>query len=128
MLSIDIDGNDYWIWNALEIISPKVVIIETHVMFGLRNIVVPYQHPASRTNPDYHGASPAAMVKLAAQKGYRLVGANDLGFNFIFVKNGVTETMLPEVDTVSVLHHPSVQQSFERYQAIAHLEYVTPIE
>ena len=42
VLSIDIDGNDYWIWNSLEAVQANVVIIETHVEFGMRNIVVPY--------------------------------------------------------------------------------------
>jgi hypothetical protein len=41
-MSIDIDGNDYWIWDAISVTSPKVVIIETHVEFGMNNIVVPY--------------------------------------------------------------------------------------
>ncbi len=42
LLSIDIDGNDYWIWDAIRVIDPEVVIIETHNEFGLNNIVVPY--------------------------------------------------------------------------------------
>ena len=41
LMSIDIDGNDYWIWEAITATSPKVVIIETHVEFGFNNIVVP---------------------------------------------------------------------------------------
>jgi hypothetical protein len=41
-MSIDIDGNDYWVWDAISVTSPKVVIIETHLEFGLKNIVVPY--------------------------------------------------------------------------------------
>jgi hypothetical protein len=42
LLSIDIDGNDYWIWDTLEIIKPRIVVIETHIEFRLNNIVVPY--------------------------------------------------------------------------------------
>lgn len=120
VLSIDIDGNDYWIWKALTAVSPNVVIIETHVEFGMRNIVVPYDPNYSYPgkHPVYHGASPIAMVNLARQKGYRLVGANDLGFNFIFVKNGLAEVELPEVKVESVLTHRSVKESWARFDAI----------
>jgi hypothetical protein len=78
LMSIDIDGNDYWIWEAITATSPKVVIIETHVEFGFNNIVVPYDkdHVYPGLHPDYFGASPVAMERLARRKGYRLVGAN----------------------------------------------------
>jgi hypothetical protein len=120
VLSIDIDGNDYWIWNALESVQPNVVIIETHVEFGMRNIVVPYDpdYFFPGKHPVYHGASPIAMVNLGKKKGYRLVGANDLGFNFIFVKNGLAETELPEVSVESVLKHPSVNESWKLFEPI----------
>lgn len=126
LLSIDIDGNDYWIWKALEQVSPNVVIIETHVEFGMRNIVVPYDpnyvYPGK--HPVYHGASPIAMVNLAKSKGYRLVGANELGFNFIFVKNGLGEEHLPEVPVESVLQHPSVKESWARFEPIKDWEFI----
>lgn len=120
VLSIDIDGNDYWIWKALETVTPNVVIIETHVEFGMRNIVVPYDpnYFFPGKHPVYHGASPIAMVNLARSKGYRLVGANDLGFNFIFVRNGLAEKELPEVSVESVLWHPSVQESWSRFEPV----------
>lgn len=126
VLSIDIDGNDYWIWNALDVVQPNVVIIETHVEFGLRNIVVPYDpnyfYPGK--HPVYHGASPVAMVNLGKKKGYRLVGANDLGFNFIFVRNGIAEKELPEVSVESVLKHPSVKESWKLFEPVKNWEYL----
>ena len=126
LLSIDIDGNDYWIWKALDQVSPNVVIIETHVEFGMRNIVVPYDpnYTYPGKHPVYHGASPIAMVNLAKQKGYRLVGANELGFNFIFVKNGFADNELPEVSVESVLQHPSVKESWKRFEPIKDWEFV----
>jgi len=129
LLSIDIDGNDYWIWNALETVSPNIVIIETHIEFGMRDIVVPYDpnyfYPGK--HPVYHGASPIAMVKLAKKKGYRLVGANQLGFNFIFVKNELAGEYLPEVSVESVLQHPSVKESWKRFEPIKDWEFISPV-
>lgn len=128
LLSIDIDGNDYWIWKALEQVSPNVVIIETHVEFGMRNIVVPYDKDYffPGKHPVYHGASVPAMIELAKEKGYRLVGANELGFNLIFVKNGLGEAELPEVSAESVLTHPSVKESWERFEPIKDWEFIEP--
>jgi hypothetical protein len=106
-MSIDIDGNDYWVWDAISVTSPKVVIIETHIEFGMKNLVVPYDkdyiYPGK--HPDYHGASPVAMEKLARRKGYRLVGANSYGFNNIYIREGLAP-MVPSVSVESILSHP----------------------
>ena len=126
LLSIDIDGNDYWVWDAIETISPQVVIIETHNEFGLNNIVVPYDSTYffPGKHPVYHGASPIAMNKLANKKGYRLVGANDLGFNFIFVKNGLADDAIPEVSVESLLNHPSNIDGYKTFEPIKDWEYL----
>ncbi|MCH2214067.1 MAG: hypothetical protein MK086_02740 [Flavobacteriales bacterium] len=126
LLSIDIDGYDYWVWDVLEVISPQVVIIETHNEFGLEDIVVPYDPNYSYPgkHPLYHGASPIAMTKLAQKKGYRLVGANELGFNFIFVKNGLADDLIPEVSVESVLSHPSVWEGHKGFEDIKDWDYI----
>lgn len=126
LLSIDIDGNDYWIWDALEVVQPQVVIIETHNEFGMEDIVVPYDkdyfYPGK--HPVYHGASPIAMTNLAKKKGYRLVGSNELGFNFIFIKNGLVEKEIPEVSVESLLQHPSAKDAFKKFEEIKDWEYL----
>ena len=126
-LSIDIDGNDYWIWDALTVISPRVVMIETHVEFGYHNIVVPYDpgYFFPGKHPVYHGASPVAMNNLAKRKGYRLVGANSYGFNAIFVRNDVGQDLLPEVTVDSILQHPSAIESFGLFDKIKDWAYET---
>ncbi len=126
LLSIDIDGNDYWIWDALEQVQPQVVVIETHVEFGLRNIVVPYDknYVFPGKHPIYHGASPVAMVNLAKRKGYRLVGANELGFNFIFVRDGLATDALPEVSVESVLTHFSLEECYARFEAVKDFDFL----
>ena len=92
----------------------------------MRNIVVPYDpnYFFPGKHPVYHGASPIAMNNLAKQKGYRLVGANDLGFNLIFVKNGLADIELPEVSVESVLKHPSVKESWSRFEPIKDWEFL----
>ncbi len=112
LLSIDIDGNDYWIWDAIHVVNPKIVIIETYINYGKRNIVAPYDPNYSfpGQHPQYHGASPVAMVKLGHKKGYRLIGANQLGFNFIFLRNDLGGNILPEVTIDDVLIHPSCKK------------------
>ncbi|MBK9103017.1 MAG: hypothetical protein IPL92_00175 [Saprospiraceae bacterium] len=59
VLSIDIDGNDYWIWDALTVVRPRIVIIETHIIYGDKDIIVPYdpQYVFPGRHPQYHGAS-----------------------------------------------------------------------
>lgn len=127
LLSIDIDGNDYWVWKAMDVVSPQVVIIETHNEFGMNDIIVPYDpeyfYPGK--HPVYHGASPVAMTKLAKKKGYRLVGSNDLGFNFIYVREDLLADVLPEVSVESLLTHPSNVQAQARFEAVKDWEYVT---
>jgi hypothetical protein len=125
-LSIDIDGNDYWIWDAITVISPQVVMIETNNVFGYNNIVVPYDsnYCFPGIHPLYHGASPVAMVNLARKKGYRLVGANELGFNLIFIRNGIVEKEIPEVSIESILKHPSCVKDFEKFNEIKDFKYL----
>ena len=128
IMSIDIDGNDYWVWEAVNAVDAAVVMIETHIEFGMRNIVVPYdpQHVYPGKHPDYFSASPVAMVRLAGRKGYRLVGANRYGFNLIFVKRGLHEDRVPEVSLESVLTHPRYRARLDRFEAIKDWKYETP--
>ena len=125
-MSIDIDGNDYWIWDALEAVNPRVVVIETHVEFGMNNIVVPYSagYVFPGKHPVYHGASPVAMAKLAARKGYRLVGANRYGFNEFYVRDDLAADLIPEVSVASTLTHPSIQEGYKKFEEIKDWKYV----
>ncbi|MEY4594247.1 MAG: hypothetical protein RIQ47_657 [Bacteroidota bacterium] len=126
LLSIDLDGYDYWIWDALEVVAPRVVIIETHVEFGLNNIVVPYDANYSfpGKHPVYHGASPVAMTRMAKRKGYRLVGANEYGHNLIFIKDSLNVDLIPEVRVETLLTHPSATESFKDFEPIKDWEYL----
>jgi len=126
LLSIDIDGNDYWIWDSLECITPRVVCIETHIEFGFNDIVVPYDedYVYPGLHPDYFGASPIAMAKLANRKGYRLVGSNLYGFNTIYLRNDITPEIIPGVSVEHILRHPRNAERFKLFDAVKDLPYI----
>lgn len=93
LLSIDIDGNDYWVWKALTI-RPEIVIVEYNHRFGAtKSVVVPYDPAFNRYQAHYSGiyfgCSLQALVKLGKEKGYRLVATNSTGVNAFFVRNDV---------------------------------------
>jgi len=107
LLSLDIDGMDYWVWKAIDCIQPRVIVCETHnVIPSEKALTVPYDAGFVVKTPDYHSASLAAMAKLAAEKGYRLVGTHRYGFNAFFVRNGIADGLLPAVSAASCLQHP----------------------
>lgn len=91
ILSIDIDGNDYWIWEAIDVVDPVVVIIEYNSVFGGEcAVTVPYVADFVRTKAHhsnlYFGASLKALCMLGERKGYQLVGCNSSGVNAYFVR------------------------------------------
>jgi hypothetical protein len=126
LLSLDLDGMDYWIWKALDCIQPRVVVCETHNVIGPdKAITVPYDPNFKKQIPDYCGASLAAMNKLASQKGYRLVGAHRHGFNAFFVRNGLGENLLPTVPVAACLRHPVARHAAqERWPKVKDLQWV----
>lgn len=91
VLHIDIDGNDYWVWKAIDAVDPIVAIIEYNAVFGgERAIVVPYDPAFQRTRAHfsnlYWGASLPALCRLASDRGYAFIGCNGAGNNAYFVK------------------------------------------
>ena len=104
ILSIDIDGNDYWIWNAIEVINPAIVIIEYNARFGPDiSVSVPYDPGFDRHQKHhsmiYFGASIKALCSLAANKGYAFVGCGSSGLNAFFVRR---DLMVEEIKELTV--------------------------
>jgi hypothetical protein len=100
LLHIDIDGNDYWIWNAITCIEPSIVIIEYNSLFGYkRSITVPYNPSFFRTQAHYsnlyYGASLKALIGLSSKKGYEFIGCNAAGNNAYFVKKTLLKDIQP---------------------------------
>ena len=91
ILSIDVDGNDYWIWEAISVIDPDIVIVEYNSVFGNEHaITVPYHAAFDRTKAHYSnlywGVSLKGLTYLSEKKGYAFVGCNSNGNNAYFVK------------------------------------------
>jgi hypothetical protein len=94
ILSVDIDGNDYWVWEAIDCISPRIIICEYNSLFGSHKSVTSLYDPnfvidKAHFSGLYWGASIAAFDYLARKKGYSLVGSNTTGNNIFFVRNDV---------------------------------------
>ena len=93
-LSLDVDGNDYWFWEALECISPRVICIEYNAGIGPDlSWSVPYddefERYAKHPSGFFHGASLAALESLGKRKGYYLIGCDSTGTNAFFLRNDI---------------------------------------
>jgi len=100
LLSIDIDGNDYWVWEAIHCISPRIVICEYNSLFGpMARVSVPYDPAFVRAKAHYskvyYGASIAALEYLGRSKGYTIVGGNSAGNNVFFVRDDLMAALKP---------------------------------
>lgn len=96
LLSIDIDGNDYWIWKAIEVIKPRIVICEYNSVFGNEYfITIPYDDNFDRAAKHYshlyYGASLPALCDLASEKGYDFIGCNLAGNDAFFVRQDLSK-------------------------------------
>jgi hypothetical protein len=91
LLSIDLDGNDYWVWEAIDCVRPIICICEYNALFGdVHPISVLYDPTFFRTHSHYSnmhfGASITALRSLAVKKGYKFVGTTGVGNDAFFVR------------------------------------------
>lgn len=133
LLSIDLDGNEYWIWKALTAVAPRVAVVEYNASFGPdRAVTIPYDpdfncfeaHPSRL----YHGASLAALAKLGAAKGYALIGVESQGVNALFVRQDLAQGVFPALDPtrayVPHFQRGKTMEQTEQYALIKDLELV----
>jgi len=112
ILSIDLDGNDFFILEAINNFHPRILICEYNPYFGgHRKITIPYQADFYRTIAHhsnlYWGASLAAMTYLADKKGYSLVGTGTFGgSNAFYVRNDLLNEKV-KVLSVEAAYSPS---------------------
>lgn len=93
VLSIDIDGNDFWVWKAIDpCYRPRVIIAEYNAAIPPhQSLSIAYDPKHRWDRTDYFGASLLALAKLAEQRGYTLVYCESTGTNAFFVRNDLTK-------------------------------------
>lgn len=116
LMHIDVDGNDYWLWDAVRCITPGIVIIEYNAIFGAeRPITIPYQANFSRfaahRSGQYFGASLSALAHLADTKGYALIGVNSAGNNAYFVRRNLLDERIRAIDVRGAFVTPQFRES-----------------
>lgn len=142
LLSVDIDGNDYWVWQAIDVISPAIVVCEYNAVLGDRlSLTIPYRADFHRTHAHhsnlYFGASIRALVQLGKSKGYTFVGTTATGCNAFFVRNdhapnivGALEGAWAFPSTVREARDRNGKLTYvsggERQTIISHLPFIEP--
>lgn len=103
ILSIDIDGNDYWVWETIKSVNPAIVICEYNAILGdTQPISIPYDPKfvfKTEHHGNYHGCSIAALRHLGEQRGYEFIGTNSNGINAFFVRKDLAGPVLSLVKT-----------------------------
>ena len=119
LLSIDIDYNDYWVWKAIETVTPRVVVIEYNATLRPpMSLVVPYEPARKWDGSNFFGASLEALVRLGRDKGYRVVGCNYAGVNAFFVRDDVAGDHF--LDPATAEEHYEPPRYFYAFQSAGH--------
>jgi hypothetical protein len=91
LLSIDIDGNDYWIWNTIDSVNPVILICEYNSLFGFEHPYTICYEPnfvrGVHSQFNLYGTSLLSIYNLSKSKGYTFIGCNSAGNNSYFIKN-----------------------------------------
>jgi hypothetical protein len=107
LLSIDIDGNDYHVFEAISAVDPRVVIIEYNAKFPpFCSWVMPYDARHIWDGSDKQGASLKALEELGNRKNYQLVGTNYNGVNAFFVRKDLAGDLFASPPTAENLYNP----------------------
>jgi len=127
LLSIDIDGNDYWVWKEINVIEPSIVIIEYNSRLGIEKpYVVPYEKNFLRkkasTSMVYYGASLQALAKLGKEKGYELVHCNKAGNNAFFVKKELLNLKIKAIDVTQGFVESKFRESRDKTGKLTYLD------
>ena len=130
LFSLDVDGIDYWIWDAITEISPRLCVFEIHNLIpGDLSLTVPYSDSFDYLAGDggrhwFRSVSLEAMRKLSAKKGYRLIGAHKHGFNVFFLRNDIAPDIFPEVPIERIQQARWTQEQVKRWPAIKDMGWV----
>jgi len=128
LLSLDVDGVDYWLWESLTVASPRVVVLEfANYIPADKSLTVPYKDDFVRSDIhlDFMGASLKAFIKLAKKKGYTFVGTNLYGFNAFFVRNDQPLDWYSPVSIKQALSHHQAQEGLKnRWPSVKDLPWI----
>lgn len=109
LLSIDIDGNDYWVWRAIQTVHARIVVVEYNPYYA------PPERWVMRFNPGhvwdgstYYGASLESLYVLGRSKGYELVCCDDMGNNAFFVARELYPRLGLKDNAPSALFRPAM--------------------
>ena len=108
ILVVDMDGVDYYIWEAIDKINPRICVFEVHNVIPHNvSLTVPYSDDfdylkQDKKLQDFRSVSPTAMNKLSEKKGYTFVGNNKHGFNVFYVRNDLLNELLPKPSLESI--------------------------
>jgi len=126
LLHIDIDGNDYYVLEAIDFsnLNPSILIMEYNSIFGSdRPISVPYRRDFNRTKAHYSnlffGVSLPALNYLAEKKGYSLVGCSLSGNNAFFVRNDLIREPIYKVDIKTAYKESKFRESRGRSNSLS---------
>jgi hypothetical protein len=142
LLSVDIDGNDYWVWEAITAVRARIVVAEYNSVFGHDPVSIPYQSDFYRTKAHfsnlYYGCSLSALAHLAAKRGYMLAGSSLRGNNAFFVRKDLAGALAEVSAKDAYVSSPfregrdakgrlTYLRGRERRKAIAHLPVVNVV-
>jgi hypothetical protein len=109
LLSLDIDSYDYWVLEAITVVSPRVLVVEYNSRLGPDRALTIAKDAVLEDIPEpLRGASLAAIDKAARRKGYRLVVCDPTGTNAFFLRDGVAPELAAA--TVAEAYRPSVER------------------
>ena len=131
ILSVDVDGNDYWFLEKLIKLNPALIIAEYNSTFGLAPLVVEYDPNFDRRKKHpswtYFGASLTALNCLANANGYSLIEISNSGVNAFFIRNDfITQDDLilkPEFVFREKLFNDGSRPA-EQFKKVSHLPFV----
>jgi hypothetical protein len=133
VLSIDVDGNDYWFMEALLPMQPALIVVEYNASFGLRPITVPYDPGFDRHRKHasgwYHGASLTALCGLTDAHGYALIAVSDAGGNAFFIRRDQSIPSFPPLDAHGAYRESRLRNQWsgttaaEQWAMIEHMAY-----
>ncbi|HXS74096.1 MAG TPA: hypothetical protein VN725_08620 [Rhodanobacteraceae bacterium] len=128
LLHIDVDGNEYWLWEAVRCASPAIAILEYNALFGCdRAITIPYRPDfrrfAAHYSGQYFGASLAALTSLAQKKGYTFLGCNSAGNNAYYVRDDLLAAELAAVSARARFVEPAFRESRDSTGRLDYLSY-----